>query len=94
MWFDYWNAGERDQAFARGQAERYEAWHNEIRALVERGCAEGDFTCPDPQGFAGCFSALVDGLALQRLRQAPPLATEAARRHLYRLVEAELTAPR
>jgi AcrR family transcriptional regulator len=93
MWFDYWNAGERDQAFARGQAERYEAWHSEIRVLVERGCAEGDFTCSDPQGFAGCFSALVDGLALQRLRQAPSLTTEAARRHLYRLVEAELTAP-
>ncbi len=26
MWFDYWNAGDRgDQAFARGQAERYAA---------------------------------------------------------------------
>ena len=36
MWFDYWNAGERDQAFARGQAERYESWHGEIRSLVER----------------------------------------------------------
>jgi AcrR family transcriptional regulator len=93
LWFDYWNAGERDQAFARGQAERYEAWHSEIRALVERGCDEGDFTCSDSHGFASRFSALVDGLALQRLRQAPPLTTEAARRHLYRLVEAEIATP-
>ncbi|MDX6347879.1 MAG: hypothetical protein QOF84_2669 [Streptomyces sp.] len=91
MWFDYWNAGDRgDQAFARGQAERYAAWHAEIRALVERGHAEGDFTCDDSDGFAVHFSALVDGLALQRLRQAPPLSTEDARRHLYRLVEVEL----
>ncbi|MEU5022984.1 TetR/AcrR family transcriptional regulator [Streptomyces milbemycinicus] len=92
MWFDYWHAGDRDQAFARGQAERYESWHGEIRALVERGLAKGDFRCADPAGFAVRFAALADGLALQRLRQAPPLTTEAARRHLYRLVEVELQA--
>jgi AcrR family transcriptional regulator len=29
MWFDYWNAGEQDTdaAFAGGQAQRYETWH-------------------------------------------------------------------
>lgn len=90
MWFDYWRAGDRDRAFAGGQAERYERWHAEIRALVERGRAEGDFTCDDPAGFTVRFSALADGLALQRLRQAPPLTTDAARRHLYRMVDAEL----
>ncbi|WP_240677153.1 TetR family transcriptional regulator C-terminal domain-containing protein [Actinacidiphila soli] len=64
-----------------------------MRALVERGHAEGDFTCDDSDdsdGFAVRFSALVDGLALQRLCQAPPLSTDDARRHLYRLVEVEL----
>ncbi|MFE2519109.1 TetR family transcriptional regulator C-terminal domain-containing protein [Streptomyces mirabilis] len=46
MWFDYWNAGDQDpdQAFARGQAERYEAWHTRIRELAERGVAEGEFS--------------------------------------------------
>ncbi|MFJ1745376.1 TetR/AcrR family transcriptional regulator [Streptomyces sp. NPDC088116] len=90
MWFDYWHAGDRDQAFARGQAERYERWHDEISTLVERGRDEGDFTCADPADFAVRFAALVDGLALQRLRQVPPLTTTDARRHLYRLIEAEL----
>ncbi|TMU92688.1 TetR family transcriptional regulator [Streptomyces sp. DASNCL29] len=90
MWFDYWNAGERDQTFARGQAERYESWHGEIRALVERGRTEGDFRCDDPADFAHRFSALADGLALRRLRQVPALSVADARRHLRRFVEAEL----
>ncbi|MCX4235170.1 TetR/AcrR family transcriptional regulator [Streptomyces sp. NPDC020707] len=94
MWFDYWSAGDRDQdpeqAFAGGQAKRYEDWHGQIRALVERGVADGEFVCVDPAGFTVRFAALSDGLALQRLRQAPPLSTEDARRHMYRLVETEL----
>ncbi|QDN75953.1 TetR family transcriptional regulator [Streptomyces sp. RLB3-17] len=92
MWFDYWNAGDQDpdQAFARGQAERYEAWHTQIRELAERGVAEGEFSSDDLDGFTVRFAALADGLALQRLRQAPPLSTEDARRHLNRLIETEL----
>ncbi|MFB8137398.1 TetR/AcrR family transcriptional regulator [Streptomyces mirabilis] len=92
MWFDYWNAGDQDpdQAFARGQAERYEAWHTQIRELAERGVAEGEFISDDLDGFTVRFAALADGLALQRLRQAPPLSTEDARRHLNRLIETEL----
>jgi hypothetical protein len=92
MWFDYWNAGDqdRDQAFARGQAERYGAWHTQIRELAERGVSEGEFSSDDLDGFTVRFAALADGLALQRLRQAPPLSTEDARRHLDRLIETEL----
>ncbi|MEV6166811.1 TetR family transcriptional regulator C-terminal domain-containing protein [Streptomyces sp. NPDC051954] len=96
MWFDYWNAGSSaekgvtDEAFARGQAQRYEAWHQQIRALAERGVADGEFTGDDLDGFTARFAALADGLALQRLRQAPPLSTADARRHLNRLIETEL----
>jgi AcrR family transcriptional regulator len=92
MWFDYWNAGDqdRDQAFARGQAERYGAWHTQIRELAERGVSEGEFSSDDLDGFTVRFAALADGLALQRLRQAPPLSTEDARRHLNRLIDTEL----
>ncbi|WP_369031179.1 MULTISPECIES: TetR/AcrR family transcriptional regulator [Streptomyces] len=96
MWFDYWNAGSlgeggvTDEAFARGQAQRYEAWHSQIRALAERAVADGEFTCDDLDGFTVRFAALADGLALQRLRQAPPLSTQDARRHLNRLIGTEL----
>ncbi|WAP58009.1 TetR family transcriptional regulator C-terminal domain-containing protein [Streptomyces sp. S465] len=85
-----WNAGERDQTFARGQAERYETWYAEVQALVERGRDEGDFRCDDPADFTLRFSALADGLALRRLRQVPTLSVADARRHLRRSVDAEL----
>ncbi|MBQ1125227.1 TetR family transcriptional regulator C-terminal domain-containing protein, partial [Streptomyces sp. B15] len=92
MWFEYWNAGEHhlDPAFAGGQDRRYESWHRQIRALAERGAADGEFTCVDLDGFTTRFAALADGLALQRLRQAPPLTTQDARRHLHRFIGTEL----
>ncbi|MGW7259472.1 TetR/AcrR family transcriptional regulator [Streptomyces sp. NPDC054834] len=92
MWFEYWNAGEHhpDAAFARGQDLRYESWHQQIRTLAERGRADGEFTCDDLDGFTVRFAALADGLALQRLRQAPPLTTQDARRHLNHFIETEL----
>ncbi|MFF1745737.1 TetR family transcriptional regulator [Streptomyces mirabilis] len=92
MWFDYWNAGDQDpdQVFARGQAERYEGWDTQIHELAERGVAEGEFSSDDLDGFTVRFAALAAALALQRLRQAPPLSTEDARRHLNRLIETEL----
>ncbi|MEW2398953.1 TetR/AcrR family transcriptional regulator [Streptomyces sp. NPDC046862] len=92
MWFDYWNAADQapDQGFARGQAQRYQAWHHRIRSLTERGVDDGEFTCDDLDGFTVRFAALADGLALQRLRQEPPVSTEEARRHLNRLIETEL----
>jgi AcrR family transcriptional regulator len=92
MWFEYWNAGEHhpDQAFVRGQDRRYESWHRQIRTLAERGVADGEFSCDDLDGFAVRFAALADGLALQRLRQAPPLTTRDARRHMNHFVETEL----
>ncbi|MFK0286782.1 TetR family transcriptional regulator C-terminal domain-containing protein [Streptomyces sp. NPDC090499] len=94
MWFEYWNAGEHhpDQAFARGQDRRYATWHQQIRTLAERGVADGEFSCDDLDGFTVRFAALADGLALQRLRQAPPLTTEHARRHMNHFVETELRA--
>ncbi|WP_152769764.1 TetR/AcrR family transcriptional regulator [Streptomyces spongiae] len=92
MWFDYWNAGDQDpdQGFTRGQAQRYGTWHQQIRSLAQWGVDEGEFTCDDLDGFTVRFAALADGLALQRLRQSPPLTTQDARRHLNRLIETEL----
>ncbi|MFC8431823.1 TetR/AcrR family transcriptional regulator [Streptomyces sp. NPDC057253] len=91
MWFEYWNVGEHhpDPAFARGQDRRYESWHRQIRTLAERAL-EGGITSVDLDGFTVRFAALADGLALQRLRQTPPLTVEDARRHLRHFIETEL----
>ncbi|WP_244299447.1 TetR family transcriptional regulator C-terminal domain-containing protein [Streptomyces viridochromogenes] len=57
----------------------------------ERGVGDGEFSCDDLDGFTARFAALADGLALQRLRQAPPLTTREARHHLNRFIERELS---
>ncbi|MFJ9483083.1 hypothetical protein ACIRRI_50585, partial [Streptomyces mirabilis] len=76
--------GQNLPASAGGASQ--EAWHTQIRELTERGVAEGEFSSEGLDGFTVRFAAL----ALQRLRQAPPLSTEDARRHLNRLIETEL----
>lgn len=86
LWFDWWGAGDRgavSDAVTDGQAaERYDRWQRDIRSLIARGAAGGEFDCADPDAAAALFVAVVDGLALQRLRGVPPLGSDEARRHL------------
>ncbi len=89
LWFDWWGAAEDDE-IARGQAQRYEQWQSEIRALIVRGTDDNDFDPADADEAAVLFVAVVDGLALQRIRGVPPLTGEDARRHLYRFAADQL----
>lgn len=89
--FSVWAAGVLDiePTYVCGQDLRYASWHRRIRTLAERGVAD----CGDLDDFTVRFAALADGLALQRLCQAPPLTIQAARRLLNRFVERELGRP-
>ncbi|GAA1875171.1 hypothetical protein GCM10009772_54810 [Pseudonocardia alni subsp. carboxydivorans] len=66
----------------RSQHERYTGWHAVLRDLVLAGVADGSLRCADPDGTAARLVALVDGLALQRLRGVPPMSSEQAVAHV------------
>ena len=82
LWFECWQTGMWDSGFAGAQDERYAGWHDALRALLARGHADGVLHCPDPEGTASRLVALIDGLALQRLRGVPPVSSERAVGHL------------
>jgi AcrR family transcriptional regulator len=86
LWFEYWWSGYGDGDFAARQAARYVDWHDQIRGIIAAGCDTGEFTCAEPEEVTVRFVALVDGLALQWLRGAPPLTAEQAREHLNQFV--------
>lgn len=89
LWFESWAAdavGTPDTL----QRRRYEDWSDRIGELVERGRDSGEFRCDDVAETTVRFSALVDGLALRRLRGAPPLSIDQARTHLRRFLTSEL----
>jgi AcrR family transcriptional regulator len=90
LWFDYFTVGMRGEVFAQRQEERYEHWQRDLVALLTRAVDEGDATCEDVDRCVTRFIALVDGLALQRLRRVPELDAEAARAHLHDFCRLEL----
>lgn len=95
LWADNW-AGAGAPAGAavdERQTRRYEDWSARVAELIHRGCASGEFRCADVAETAARFTALVDGLALRRLRGAPPLPLDQAQAHLRRFLEAELGLP-
>lgn len=92
LWFDYFTVGMRGELFAQQQEERYEQWHRALSLLLERAVAEGDAACDDVGRSVTRFVALVDGLALQRLRRVPAVDAETARSHLHDFCRLELGA--
>ncbi|MGP4020289.1 TetR/AcrR family transcriptional regulator [Saccharopolyspora sp. 5N708] len=90
LWFEYWLAGLHDDDFVDRQADRYAAWHGQIRDIIAAGQAGGAFAGGDADEVAVRFVALADGLALQWLRGVPPLTGAQARDHLHRFVTDEL----
>lgn len=89
MWFDGWTSTFAPVPDSR-QHRRYEDWSERVTELIRRGRESGEFACADVEETAVRFNALVDGLALRRLRGAPPLGIEQARSHLRRFLASEL----
>jgi len=92
LWFDSW-AAEDGQGPDERQSRRYREWSARVAELIRRGTAAGEFACEDVEETATRFNALVDGLALRRLRGAPPLSNAQARAHVRRFLAAELGLP-
>jgi AcrR family transcriptional regulator len=86
LWLDLWAQAVRHPQVAVVRQEFDERWRATISSIVREGQSAGEFGPVDADDFAVCFSALLDGLAVQMAlgdkavdaRRAFRLAMEAA----------------
>ncbi|MEV8150661.1 TetR/AcrR family transcriptional regulator [Arthrobacter sp. NPDC080073] len=90
IWFDFWSAAARDEAYGRWMSEHYDGWRSALREITERGVSEGSFVCDDPRSFAIETAAMVDGLAVQCYARGSSLPVETSRSLLIAFVRREL----
>lgn len=88
LWMEAWARAPHNQQVTQFMEELLAPWRDDLAAIIARGVAEGEFAAPvSLDDFTLRFNALLDGLALLRLRQLH----QPARR---RLVELALTTAR
>jgi hypothetical protein len=65
-----WARAPHNRQVTRFLEELLEPWRDDLAAIIARGVEEGAFAPPaDTDDFTLRFTALLDGLAVQRLRQ-------------------------
>jgi AcrR family transcriptional regulator len=65
LWLDLWAQSARHPDVASVRQEFDERWRHTISSIVRDGQSSGEFGPVDADDFAICFSALLDGLAVQ-----------------------------
>jgi AcrR family transcriptional regulator len=67
LWIEGWSAGLRNPALREVLHALDERWRNVVTELIAEGVARGTFHTKDPRGAAWRLTALIDGLAVQRI---------------------------
>ncbi|MCV7230053.1 TetR/AcrR family transcriptional regulator [Mycolicibacterium komossense] len=80
LWIDGWAAALRDPGLVAVMREIDNVWRTTVCDLIVEGNDAGEFTCRAPEVSAARITALLDGLAVQRVvRGAGPTPTERMR---------------
>jgi AcrR family transcriptional regulator len=88
LWMEVWARAPHNRQVSQRLEELLQPWRDELAAIVARGVQEGAFTPPAAMDdFTLRFAALLDGLAILRLRQMH----QPSRR---RLIDLAMTAAR
>jgi AcrR family transcriptional regulator len=70
LWMEVWARAPHNRAVSQRLEELLRPWRDELAAIVARGVRDGAFTAPAAiDDFTLRFAALLDGLAVLRLRQ-------------------------
>lgn len=90
LWIDGWAAALRDPELAQAMRDVDVIWRTAVHDLICEGNAAGEFACRDPKASAARITALLDGLAVQKVvRGAGPTPTE-RKRWIKEVLEFEL----
>jgi AcrR family transcriptional regulator len=80
LWIDGWAAALRDPGLVQAMRDIDIVWRTAVHDLIVEGNAAGEFTCRMPEVSAARITALLDGLAVQRVvRGSGPTPTERKR---------------
>lgn len=90
-WVQFWAAYAREPKLRRSMGQAYEMWRQPFRRAFEDGLASGEFRISIPlDRLADRSIALLDGLALQVLLEAPGVTLARARELLLESLAADL----
>jgi AcrR family transcriptional regulator len=88
LWMEAWARAPHSAEVSQFMEALLRPWRDDLAAIVARGVGEGAFVPPDAiDDFTLRFVALLDGLALQRLRQLHQLSRK-------RVIELAMNAAR
>jgi AcrR family transcriptional regulator len=85
LWLDFWALSAHDSGYARRQSEVYRRWHGDVRAVFERGAADGSL--PPAHDAVTEFMAIFDGMAAQAYLPGADLRPAQARAGLHRWID-------
>jgi AcrR family transcriptional regulator len=92
LWMEAWARAPHNPQVSQFLDELLRPWREDLAAIVEHGVQEGAFAPQDAIGdFTLRFSALLDGLAILRLRQMPKLSRRRLTELAINAARAELT---
>jgi AcrR family transcriptional regulator len=80
LWIDGWAAALRDPGLVQAMRDIDNIWRSAVHDLIVEGNAVGEFRCRAPEVSAARITALLDGLAVQKVvRGSGPTPTERKR---------------
>jgi AcrR family transcriptional regulator len=80
LWIDGWAAALRDPGLVQAMRDIDNVWRSAVHDLIVEGNEVGEFSCRAPEVSAARITALLDGLAVQRVvRDTGPTPTERKR---------------
>jgi AcrR family transcriptional regulator len=93
LWIEGWSAGLRNPTLRAVVRALDTRWRGVITDLIADGVASGEFRTADPRGAAWRLTALVDGLAVQRVAFGDAISQAEVDAWVADAVRAELTPP-
>jgi len=87
LWLDFWALSAHDPGYAHRQSEIYQRWRGDVRAVFERGAADGTLPATPADDAIAEFMAIFDGMAAQAYLPGADLRPAEARGGLHRWID-------
>jgi AcrR family transcriptional regulator len=87
LWLDFWALAAHYDTYSAWQHDVYLRWHDDVRAVLAQGMADGTLSAKDPEQDTVEFMAMLDGLVVQTFLPDSRLTPAEARDSLRKFAE-------